>query len=192
MGIAKYRYYSFKPKSEIVKDVFSWLFVAGAVVIAATSPYFIVNLLRTNEKFRKYQRRKIHDAFISLRRRGLLRVYYQGRQMHIALTKEGKKKAGIFQIDSLRISEPRQWDKKWRILMFDIQEMKKMHREALRGKLKQLGFFPLQKSVWAHPFDCRAEIELLRDFFGLSQREMCLIIAEHVEHDREARKFFNL
>lgn len=192
MGIAKYRYYFSKPKSEIAKDVLLWLFVAGAVTIAVTSPYFIRNVLTANEKFKKYPKRKIQDTFSSFKKRGLLDIQRHNNQIYISLTKEGRKKAGLFQIDSLKILKPQKWDKKWRVLIFDIAQMKKFYREALRGKLKQLGFFPFQKSVWVHAFDCRAEIELLRDFFGLSTQEMCLIVAEQVEHDQGLRKFFNL
>lgn len=42
----KYKYYFKKPKSEIVKDILSWLAIAGAVYIAASSPYFTIRLLR--------------------------------------------------------------------------------------------------------------------------------------------------
>lgn len=192
MKIGKYKYYFYKPRSEIVKDVFSWILAAGAISIAATSPYFITNLLAGKRRFKKYPKHKIHDTFAYLKKRGLIRVRYSGKQMYIELTKEGKKKAGLFQIDSLKIPTPRRWDGKWRVLIFDIQEPKKTHREALRGKLKQLGFFPLQKSVWAHPFECATEIELLRDFFGLSTREMCLIVAEHIENDKYAKQYFGL
>jgi hypothetical protein len=46
MGIKKYKYYFYKPKSEIVKDILNWLMLAGAVYIAASSPYFVRNLLK--------------------------------------------------------------------------------------------------------------------------------------------------
>lgn len=192
MGISKYRYYFSKPRSEIAKDIFSWIAAAGIIAFAATSPYFIRNLLQANERLKKYPKKKIQDTVSAFRKRGLLHVTYSHHQVYISLTKEGRKKAGLFQIDNLKISRPLKWDKKWRILVFDIAQMKKFHREALRGKLKSLGFFLFQKSVWVHAFDCSAEVELLRDFFGLSSKEMCLIVAEKVENDEEPREFFGL
>ena len=192
MGIAKYKYYFSKPRSEIAKDVLAWLFVAGAITIAATSPYFIQNVLNANQKLRKYPKRKIQDTFSSFRRRGLLEIRRRNNQVSIALTREGKKKAGLFQLNDLRISRPRKWDGKWRVLVFDIAHEKRFYREALRGKLKELGFFLWQKSVWVHAFNCKAEMELLRDFFGLSMQEMCLIVAEHIENDGKLRAFFNV
>jgi len=96
------------------------------------------------------------------------------------------------QIDSLEIKKPKKWDGKWRIVVFDIIEMKKIHREAFRGKLKELGFRPLQKSVWIHPFNCKDEINLLRKFFGLTEADLRLIIAERLGDDKKFREFFKL
>ena len=76
--------------------------------------------------------------------------------------------------------------------MFDISQVKKIYREAFRGKLKELGFYQFQKSVWAHPFDCRPEIDLLRTFFGLSEKELCLVVVEEMGDDAAPREFFNL
>ena len=76
--------------------------------------------------------------------------------------------------------------------MFDIAQTKKLSREALRGKLKEIGFRPFQKSIWIHPFNCEAEIELLRNFFNLSDKELRLIIAENIGEDNEWRRLFKL
>ncbi len=100
--------------------------------------------------------------------------------------------AGWLQIDALKIKKPKKWDGKWRIVIFDISQLKKVYRELFRSKLKELGFYQLQKSVWIVPFDCQDEIELLREFFGLSQKEMRLIIAENVGPDDWLRKIFKI
>jgi phenylacetic acid degradation operon negative regulatory protein len=192
MEIRKYKYYFKKPKSEIVKDIFSWLLISGAVVVAATSPYFIRNLIRARKKWGKYPKHKVATAFSRLRRQGFISVSAANKQIYISLTPEGVKKAGIYQINTLKIKRPQKWDHKWRLFSFDIPQTKKLIREALRGKLKQLGFRPFQKSIWIHPFDCRAETELLKDFFGLSDNEVQLIIAENVGNDHHWQKVFRL
>jgi len=192
MVFSKYKYYFKKPKSEIVNDVFYWLAVAGAVSIAATSPFFLINLLKGYKKWRKYPKKKLSDTFYNLRRRGLIEIQKKNHQIYISLTEKGKKKVGWMQIDSLKIKRPKKWDKKWRIVIFDIAQLKKLYREAFRGKLKELGFYPLQKSVWVHAFDCQAEIELLKDFFGLSEKEIRLILAENIGNDKNLKEFFKL
>lgn len=40
------------------------------------------------------------------------------------------------------------WDGKWRIVMFDIPEQKRLVRDLFRRNLKKWGFLPIQKSVW--------------------------------------------
>lgn len=191
-NLRKYKYYFRKPKSEIVKDVLSLLITTGAIVIAANSPYFVPNIIRKYEKWKKYPNRKVSDTFYRLRRRGLIDIQTVNHQIYISLTPEGRNKAGIFQIDKLKLTRPKRWDKKWRILMFDIPQEKRISREALRGKLKELGFFMFQKSVWIYPFECRAEMELLQDFFGLSNSEIRLVIAENIGDDSILRQNFNL
>jgi hypothetical protein len=182
MGIRKYKYYFKKPRSEIVKDCLSWLCVGGAVAIAATSPYFIQNLLCSYKKF----------AFDRLRREGLISIQKRNHQIYISLTAEGRKKAGMFQIDALNIKRDKKWDRKWRLLSFDIPEKRKIVREALRGKLKELGFHPFQKSIWIYPYNCAPEIELLKTFFGLSDKEAQLIVAENISQSEDWRKVFSL
>jgi len=192
MSIRKYKYYLTKPRSEITKDIFKWLFVGGMVAVAATSPYFVQNVINAYQKSKKYPKRKVSDTFYRLRKQGMIEIQTVNHQIYISLTPEGKKRAGIFQIDKLRITRPKRWDKKWRLLIFDIPQEKKISREALRGKLKELEFHQLQKSVWIHPFECRAEVELLQDFFGLSQNEIRLIIAENIGDDGKLRQDFGL
>lgn len=191
-NIRKYKYYLAKPKSEIVKDLLSLLIVSGAIIIAANSPYFLQNVIRRYEKWKKYPKHRISDAFYRLKRKGLIDVKTVNRQIYISLTNEGRKKAGIFQIDQLKITRPKLWDGKWRILIFDISQKKKFSREALRGKLKELKFVMIQKSVWVHPFECRAEVELLQDFFGLTKNEMRLIISGNIGDDGDLRQKFDL
>lgn len=192
MGISKYKYYFRKPKSEIVKDIFKTLLFAGAISVAYTSPFFIANLLRSYRRWKAYPRRKVYDAFSNLSKQGYIKVSKRGQQIHIELTGEGKKKAGWLQINSLDIQKPEKWDKRWRLVAFDIIELKKKYREAFRGKLKELGFYQLQKSVWIYPYNCSAEIDLLRDFFGLNKKELRLIISDNIGPEDEIREKFDL
>jgi hypothetical protein len=43
-----------------------------------------------------------------------------------------------------------------------------------------------------HPFDCRDEVNLLRDFFSFSEDEMKLIVANDIGRDRELKEIFKL
>lgn len=41
-----------------------------------------------------------------------------------------------------------EWDGRWRFVVFDIPESKRVIRSILRNRLKLWGFVPWQKSVW--------------------------------------------
>jgi DNA-binding transcriptional regulator PaaX len=188
----KYKYYFRKPKSEIVKDILIWLLLGGVFVVASTSPYFAQNIIKSFRRMKKYPRKKLRDTFYNLKKQNVINFYYKGNQLYMSLTEKGKKLAGWLQIDALRIKKPKRWDGKWRIVMFDIAQLKKLYREVLRGKLKELGFQLFQKSVWIIPYDCKDEIDLLKTFFGLTNKEIKLIIAEDIDNDSEWKNKFRL
>lgn len=190
--MSRYKYYFRKPKSEITKDIFKWLAAAGVVCVVATSPYFTTNIIRNFKNRSKYKRKKVSDTFYNLRRQGCVKIEEKNHQIYISLTERGRKMAGRFQIDSLKINEPKKWDKKWRLVIFDIAQLKSLQRSVFRGKLKDLNFYPLQKSVWIHPYSCKDEIGLLREFFGLNKKEVRLITADNIEEDDFLRKIFKL
>jgi len=174
---------------KITKNILKGLLIAGVVCIAASSPYFAVNLCRNislsskRKNFVKAKDFQFNNAFYYLKRNGYLNIKRKNHQIYVSLTQEGKKKAGKFLIDDLEIKKPRKWDKKYRILIFDIPNKFRIKRDALRGKLKELGFYKIQQSVWAHPYDCEKEINLLREFFGLSGQQLILITGE-IENDK--------
>ena len=83
----------------------------------------------------------------------------------IILTKDGEKKALRFKIDEMEIKKPLKWDGEWRVVIFDIPERFKKAREALRKKLKDLGFIKLQESVFVFPYECEDEINFITEVF---------------------------
>lgn len=53
----------------------------------------------------------------------------------------------------------RPWDRKWRVVIFDIEEKKKKARNSLRLKLISLGFGKLQESVYITPLDVLVDLK---------------------------------
>jgi len=188
----KIKNYFSGPKSEIAKDILAVLVLAGLLTIACTSPFFITNLIKGFKRLKKYPNKRVYDTFSRLKKEGSISFYEKNNQIYISLTKKGKRKAGWMQIDNLKIKKPKKWDGKWRILLFDIAEMKRMYREALRGKLKDLGFQLFQKSAWITPYDCAKEVNLLKSFFGLNDKEAKLIVSSEITGAEEFIKFFKI
>ncbi len=178
-----------------MRDVLSALMLTGAICIAATSPYFGVNLVRYFSHGKKYEKngeKKVCDVFYRLRREGCIQFDLRDKQLYVTLTERGRKKAGRFQIDSLEVKKPLRWDKKWRLVIFDIPNSHGIKRSVFRGKLKELGFYQLQKSVWVHPYNCHDEIELLREFFGLNRKEIRLVVASDIGDSAPVKEAFRL
>ena len=190
--MTKYKYYLKKPKGEIAKDILKVLATTSVIAVAATSPYFIIRVLRAAFRERPHHEGSIRSAFYRLRKMGCIAIAEKNNQIYISLTEEGRKQAGWQQINDLMIKKPKKWDRLWRILIFDIPNKKRATREALRGLLKNLGFFQLQKSVWVHGYNCRDEIGLLKNFFNLSDNEMRMIVADNIGKDRALKKFFKI
>lgn len=85
----------------------------------------------------------------------------------IVLTEKGKLKTLEFKIDTIKIPKPLIWDKKWRMVMFDIPEKRRAERNILRNKLKDIGFKEIQKSVFLHPYPCFDEINFITEYYKL-------------------------
>ena len=86
----------------------------------------------------------------------------------VVLTNNGKKKILKYDLDKIQIKKPINWDKTWRMVIFDIPESERRGRIALAEKLKEIGFYPMQKSVFIHPYECKDEIDFITEIFNLS------------------------
>ncbi|MFH1393003.1 MAG: hypothetical protein ABIG73_01290 [Patescibacteria group bacterium] len=88
--------------------------------------------------------------------------------VNLVLAEGGKNRILKYNLDKIEIKKPFQWDKLWRLVIFDIPEDKNAGRKALGAKLKELGFYPMQKSVFIHPYECKNEIDFITEIFELA------------------------
>ena len=159
---------------ETTKDILLCLFTAGAIMVAATSPFFLINVAREIKRNKKYikkeirkklDERKIAKALERLKRNRVIILSEKYGKFKVELTEKGKRKVKEIQLEDMRTEKPDIWDKKWRIIIFDIPEKyKRRARDALREKLQKMKFYPLQKSVWVCPYSCEKEIQFLCEF----------------------------
>ncbi len=112
-------------------------------------------------------------------------------EITMTLSEHGRKQILRFELDQLVIKPPARWDKKWRLVIFDIPEKIKLAREALRDKLKDLGFFELQRSVWVFPYSCHDEINFIVEVFDIRQH-VRLVEAEYITNEAELLLRFDL
>jgi len=111
--------------------------------------------------------------------------------VNIVLNKLGEKYAINCTLDEITLKMPNRWDEVWRIVIFDIPEKKKKAREALRAKLKELGFQELQKSVLVYPYECEDEIDFICEVFEL-RNNVRYIRAKYISNEAELKLKFSL
>lgn len=181
-----------RKRSKIAKLILRRLLIGGAIVIAAQSPYFWLNFYKALFKGKLFSRKKTRDTFYNLKKRGLIRIEKKNKNIYMFLTKKGEEEAGKYQINEMYIKKQKRWDKKWQVIIFDIPENHRIKRDLFRGKLKEMGFRQLQKSVWVCPYPCQKEINLLRNFFGLGKKNLIVLTVEKIENNEVLKKLFNL
>ncbi len=111
--------------------------------------------------------RELRRVIRYMKQQGLLARTADDYEHGLVLTNAGRARLEKSAYNSLAIKKPTTWDRQWRLIFFDIPEAKKISRNALNTKLKQLGYQQLQKSIWVHPYPSRAEIEAVTDVLGI-------------------------
>ncbi|TSC94304.1 MAG: phenylacetic acid degradation operon negative regulatory protein [Candidatus Berkelbacteria bacterium Athens1014_28] len=117
---------------------------------------------------RRLERSEFWDRVKYLRRMGYIQTFVDKNQKYLELTKKGKLRGELFKKEIKEIRHPIKWDGKFRLVIFDVPEKHKTERDLLRSKLKQLNFIQIQKSVYAHPFECTEAIGALTYNYNLS------------------------
>lgn len=109
----------------------------------------------------------------------------------LVLTSEGKRRAKLLELfgrlDGFK--RPNRWDKKWRIVLFDIPEKDRVFRDILREHLKNLDFYKLQQSVFISPWPIERPILGL---IGIYEAEpyVRVITAETIDNEEQLKKHF--
>jgi len=164
--------------------------------IAITGPIVpgLIKLIGEFKQTEKYTKDQIKNAFSNLKRRKLIKIIEEGEKIKVHLTNKGTERFKEYSFESLAIKKPSHWDGKWRILIFDIPTKPKIYnlaREAFRKKIKELGFFQMQKSVWIYPFECEDELLLIAEIFQV-QKYIEILTVEKLLHEKELKAKFEL
>ena len=177
------------PRGEMVKMVLLGLGLVGVVGAVCICPNLLQLVPRSYRSRRRYP--QIRQAILRLDKKGwiIARETSQGWKIH--LTKKGYAEWMAYEIGEKRLKKPRRWDKKWRILIFDIPEKRRHIREKIRHVLRSFEFERLQDSVWVYPYECRDVLELLRTKYGV-RFDALSVLAESIDNDRWLRKQFRL
>lgn len=180
--------------AHITKTILLALLAAGAIMLVLSSPAGVRQLYRVigYELKRAEARRRFFWTVAYLRRKRYI-DYRQAQDgtITITLTEDGRKHALRFQLDTLKLPKPERWDKKWRIIAFDIPEKKRKGRDALRDKMRELGCVQLQKSLWVWPYECKDEIDFVAEVFDIG-RYVHYLVVESITSEKHLKYKFDL
>lgn len=190
-------------KNPTVRDVLLLLGVGTLVVgtIAIPALPMAVKPVIDFYKQRKHQKEaKEWARFNQWRLRKILKRLYDqktveiienGDKSCIRLTEKGKIRVLSYKLEEIMIKRPPKWDGKWRIIIYDIQKEKRLLSEIFRRFLRKMEFLKLQKSVYLTPYPCDKQIEFLRQYYGLGE-EVLYLVVEKLENEQAYKEYFIL
>lgn len=175
--------------AKVQKAILYALAAAGGITMALVAP----NALRVLEQFGwvKTKRNPYYTVNESVRRLQAGGFVKKDDRGFLYLTQKGERRLSEFGVDGFHINKPRRWDRKWRVVSFDIKESRRRVREQLRMTLSAIGFVCLHKSVWVYPYDCHDLITLLKADYKIG-KDVLYIVSEYIENDRMLRRHFEL
>lgn len=182
-----------RKKGEVVQKILlaagKGVAVSALVVFPPLALPFQTILEVIEERSWKVKRQQAKEAFKRLEKQKLVNLEEKDGELWVTFRKKGKELLLKYKLDELEIAKPKRWDKKWRIVIFDIPEKKRLARDVLREKLKELGFYRLQRSVFVHPYDCEREIELIKKVYEV-EPFVRFIVADSIDNQARLLKKF--
>ncbi|MDO8676227.1 MAG: hypothetical protein Q7K16_01045 [Candidatus Azambacteria bacterium] len=147
------------------------LLLEGGLALSLTRRpdiYFSI-VKKMAKEWKKINERSLRDSIKRLYKSKMVdfRENQDGTVLTV-LTDNGRKRILKYDVDKVEIKKPVRWDKLWRLVIFDIPENESKGRKALAAKLKELNFYPMQKSVFIHPYECKDEIDFITEIFELA------------------------
>lgn len=170
------------------------LFLGGAIVFP-TLPIVIGSIINLIEESKgiKIPEQKIKRALKNLEKKRILSITQKDDKVYVEII--DKNNISILKYSIKELFEfkkkNKKWLGKWYMVLFDVPEVERNKRVYLRKFLKNIGFYPYQKSVYVFPYECEKEIKLIKKIVE-SAKYMSYIIADKIENEQEAKIYFGL
>lgn len=185
----------FVRKNNLTKDTLLRIAVLGVVLIAvSTSPFFLNNLVRSYFKDRTLKGQRMRAKKLrKLEKKKLISFKELGDgKVRIELSIRGKALVREYDLENMKLVKPKRWDELWRVVIYDIPTSQKKASNAFREKIRNLGLFQLQRSVWVSPYECLAEIEFIASIFEIDINKcICYFTTRDIPHRKEIEKHFS-
>ncbi len=124
-----------------------------------------------------------------LQKKGYVALTKTEKGWIVKILDKGRARYKQIEMANLRLPQTREWDGKWRLFIFDIPENQRGQRDYLRRKLKQLGLYNIQRSVFAYPYDCRGELNFVANYYNIAKYATYAEV-NYTDIDKELKKHF--
>lgn len=146
---------------------------------------------REKAAFAKFNLSRLRYALHRLHRQKAVQVVDTSHGRVVQLTEKGRMRMLQYRLDEMVVRTPPVWDRKWRIILYDIGNVKKRQQMLFRSMLKRLKMVPIQRSVYLTPYSCEDEITFLREYFDIADGVL-YIVTNTLENEEEYRTYFGL
>lgn len=178
-------------RGEIVKWILAGIGLAGLAVVAMAAPNIFQAFSKRHWRDRDYSKKSLDQAIKRALHRKLIKFTHGAYGWRIELTPKGQEEFRLYEMREKMITPPKKWDGMWHMLVFDIEEKRKVTRELVRRALEKFGFYRLQDSVWVHPYECEEVLELLRTKYKV-RHDALYICAKKIAKDEWLKRHFRL
>ena len=177
-------------KGELTKEILVCIANGGLLLACLAMPGLtkIIPLFSPKNTSEQY---RINRVLKNLHKNRLVSIYTKDGKDVVEITKTGKKRVLKYNFDDMNLDVPKKWDGYWRIVMFDIPQSKKRARDSISRKIRQLGLYPIQKSVFVSPYVCKNEIDFIGEFFDVRDH-IIYIKAKEIEGVRKLKEHFSI
>lgn len=175
------------------KKVLLVLLGGVALGLSASPRQYFRTLKQIRRDWQKIDQRNFNKSIQKLSREKLIEeIILPNGSFKLILTDRGKKQAKLLSIlgSTINFKKPKKWDKKWRVVLFDIPEKDRVFRDILREHLYNLKFYKLQHSVFVLPYPCEKPVQ---ELISLYSAEPFVRVITALKIDNEAlikRHFF--
>src|SRR3989344_1400032 len=188
MGVVEKEAKKKRVRGYIQHAIFATVATAGVLLVAMAAPNTLQLLGKVPGMRHSRFNAQARTALGRLAQKGWI-VFERKDGKNFARITEAGRRAFAFEAQRTGLYPRRRWDKRWRIVMFDVPERRRAVRAKLRTAMKSLGFVRLQDSAWVYPYDCEDLIALLKAELKIGFSALYLVV-EHIENDKYLREEF--
>ena len=153
---------------EVLKTIAATTAITVGMILAPNAVGAICRIIRDNRKRPYQEHAAVKRAVDNLKKQNLIETKFNKKgETILSVTERGRKTIFRYDLQQMIIPTPKNWDGKWRLVIFDIPEKEREARNILRETIQRLGFIQLQQSAWLYPYPCQKEIDFICHFYNI-------------------------